>query len=72
MPLDISYPYTKSGVNRPKQTQVIERKPKVDALPPADFGITITRFSLKTWLKNPHAKSKVHRFTVMLIIIPVI
>ena len=26
LPLDISYPYTKFGVNRPKQTQVIEQK----------------------------------------------
>ena len=24
--LDVSYPYTKFGVNRPKQTKVIERK----------------------------------------------
>jgi len=31
LPLDISYPYTKFGVNRPKQTKVIELKPKVDA-----------------------------------------
>jgi len=35
LPLDISYPYSKFGVNRPKQTKVIERKPKVDARPPA-------------------------------------
>jgi len=54
--LGVSYPYSKFGVNRPKQTKVIERKPKVDARTPArppaaDFSITITRFSLKTWLK---------------------
>ena len=24
--LDVSYPFTKFGVNRPKQTEVIERK----------------------------------------------
>jgi len=29
--LDISYLYTKFGVNRPKQTKVIERKPQFDA-----------------------------------------
>ena len=33
--LDKSYPYSKFSVNRPKQTKVIERKPKVDARPPA-------------------------------------
>jgi len=33
--LDVSYPYGKFGVNRPKQTDVIERKLKVDARPPA-------------------------------------
>ena len=54
---DIRYSYSKFGINRPKQTKVIERKPKVDARPPshppaADFSITITRFSLKTWLKT--------------------
>jgi len=32
---DVSYPYTKFGVNRPKQTKVIEREPKVDARLPA-------------------------------------
>ena len=61
LPLDISYPYSKFSVNRLMQTKVIERKPKVDACTPtrpsarppaADFSITITRFSLKTWLKN--------------------
>jgi len=56
LPLDISYPYSKFGVNSSQQTKVIERKPKVDARPPArppaDFSITITRFSLKTWLIN--------------------
>ena len=56
LPFDISYPYNKFGVNRPNQTKVIEWKPKVDARPLArppafDFSITITRFSLKTWLK---------------------
>jgi len=35
LPLDISHPYSKFCVNRPKQTKVIERKPKVDARPPA-------------------------------------
>jgi len=51
LPLDISYLYSKFGVNRPKQTKVIERKPNVNSRPPAaDFSITITRFSLKTWL----------------------
>ena len=29
--LDVSYPYNKFGVNRPKQTKVVERKPKVEA-----------------------------------------
>jgi len=29
--LDVSYPYTKFGVNRPKQTKIIERKPQFDA-----------------------------------------
>jgi len=32
LPLDISYPNSKSGVNRPKQTTVIERKPQFDAI----------------------------------------
>jgi len=55
LPLCISYLYSKVGVNRPKQTKVIERKQKVDARTPArspaaDFGISITRFLLKTWL----------------------
>jgi len=31
LPLDISYPYSKFGVNRAKQTKVIKQKPKVDA-----------------------------------------
>jgi len=35
LPLDISYPHSKFGIKRPKQTKVIERKPKVDARPPA-------------------------------------
>jgi len=30
--LDVSYPYSKFGVNRPKQTKVIERKPQFDAI----------------------------------------
>jgi len=30
-PLNMSYPYSKFGVNWPKQTKVIERKSKVDA-----------------------------------------
>jgi len=55
LPLDISYLYSKFGVNRPKQTKVIDQKPKVDGRTPsrphaADFSITITRISLKTWL----------------------
>jgi len=51
--LDVSYPYSKFRVNRPRQTKVIDRKPKVDArTPAADFSITITWFSLKTWLKT--------------------
>jgi hypothetical protein len=97
LPLYISYPYTKFGVNRPKQTQVIEQKLNFyfsnsdleldhsqlgrcqvwcqyakanlsyraetkswrlaahqPACPHADFGITITRFALKTWLKSGH------------------
>ena len=33
--LDVSYLYSKFRVNKPKQTKVIERKPKVDARPPA-------------------------------------
>jgi len=32
--LDVSYPYSNFCVNKPKQTKVIERKPKVDARPP--------------------------------------
>jgi len=53
---DVSYPYSKFGVNRSKQTKVIERKPKVDARTPtrppahppaADFSITITSFRWK-------------------------
>jgi len=38
LPLDISYPYSKFGVNRQRKTKDIERKPKVDeppARPPA-------------------------------------
>ena len=31
--LDVSYSYTKFGVNMSKQTKVFERKPKVDARP---------------------------------------
>jgi len=54
LPLGISYPYSKFGVNSPKQTKVIEQKLKVNARmparPPAALNITITRFSLKTWL----------------------
>jgi len=51
--LDVSYPYSKFGVNGPKQTKVIEQKPKVDARPTAaDFSITFTWFSLETWLKK--------------------
>jgi len=30
--LDVSYPYTKFGVNRPKQTKFTERKPQFDAI----------------------------------------
>jgi len=30
--LDVSYLYSKFGVNRPKQTKVIERKPQFDAI----------------------------------------
>jgi len=53
LPFDISYPYSKFSVNRPKQTKLIERKPKVDACTPAaDFSIIITQFSLKIWLKR--------------------
>jgi len=33
LPLDVSCPYSKFGVNRPKQTKVIEWKPKVDNHP---------------------------------------
>jgi len=59
--VDLSYPYSKFGVNRPEQTKVIERKPNVDAHTPvrppaADFSITITWFSLKTWLKMDFLK----------------
>jgi hypothetical protein len=32
---DIRYPHRKFGVNRPRQTHVIERKPKVDVRSPA-------------------------------------
>jgi len=32
--LDVSYPYSKFGVNKPKQTKVFEQKPKVDACMP--------------------------------------
>ena len=32
LPLDISYLYSKFGVNGPKQTKVIERKPQFDAI----------------------------------------
>jgi len=32
LPLDISYLYSKFGVNRPKQTKVIERKPQFDTI----------------------------------------
>jgi len=53
LPLDISYPYSMFGVNRPKQTKVIEGKLKLDTRrPAADFSITMTRLSLKTWLKT--------------------
>jgi len=38
--LGVSYPYTQFGVNRPKQTKVIERKPKVDARPHARPPLT--------------------------------
>ena len=39
------------GVNRPKQTQVIERKPKVDARPPARrLRHYNNQFLLNTWL----------------------
>ena len=60
--LDVSYPYSKFGVNRPKQTKVIERKPKVYARPTArppaaDFSITITRFSLKNLVYKKTTKS---------------
>ena len=34
LPLDIGYQYSKFGVNKPKQTKVIERKPKVDGRTP--------------------------------------
>jgi len=62
LPLDISYPYSKFGVNMPKQTYVIERKPKIDVIPPArppaaDLSITITRFSLKTWFTKIFVKA---------------
>ena len=53
--LDLSYPYSKFGVNRPKQTKVIDRKPKVDARRPARPPPTSALqyvFSLKTWLKS--------------------
>ena len=30
--LHVSYPYSKFGVNMPKQTKVIERKPQFDAI----------------------------------------
>ena len=46
LPLDISYLYSKFGFNRP--TQVTEPKSKSHS---ADFSITTSRFSLKTWLK---------------------
>jgi len=35
LPLGISYPYSKFGVNSPKQTKVIEQKLKVNARTPA-------------------------------------
>jgi hypothetical protein len=45
--LDISYLHTKFGVNRPKQIKEIELKPKADARPSANLGITITNFRWK-------------------------
>jgi len=30
--LEVSYPYSKFGVNMPKQTKVIEQKPQFDAI----------------------------------------
>jgi len=62
--LDVSYPYTMFCVNRPKQTKVIPMSgnqkltpARQNAHPPAaDFSITITWFSLKTWLKRIYRK----------------
>ena len=50
---DISNPYTKFGVNRSKQTQLIDPKPKVDDRPPGRLNACRlqhynNRFSLNT------------------------
>ena len=65
--LDISFPYSKFCVNRLKQTKVIERKTKVDErLPTANFSITITRFSLKTWLKSTLLTTYIYMYVLLL------
>jgi len=55
MHLDVSYPYTKFGGNRPKQNKKLvsgNQKFMTALWPAADSSITITWFSLKTQQKH--------------------
>jgi hypothetical protein len=55
--LDISYLHTKFCVNRPKQTKVFERKPKVDARPP---DRRLRHYNFPVFVENLVKKSGCH------------